>query len=225
MADLILIAASGLAREVLASTRSAGTASVIGFLDDDPALAGTLLNGIPVLGPIANAVNYPAAQFVVCAGKGLVRDQIVRRLQLLGVEAGRYATVIDATAVVPSGTVVGEGSILLANVVLTAEVHLGRHVVAMPNVTMTHDDELADFVTLTAGVSLGGGVRIGRFAYLGMNSSVRERCTVGAGATVGMGAAVVNDVPGGETWVGVPARLLGTLLERENANIESGNHG
>jgi acetyltransferase-like isoleucine patch superfamily enzyme len=80
-------------------------------------------------------------------------------------------------------------------VTLTASVTLGPHVVAMPSVTFTHDDDVADLATTAAGVSLGGGVRIGRAANLGMNSSVRERRFLGAYATVGMGAAVLSNVP------------------------------
>lgn len=222
MAELILLAASGLAREVLASVRSAGVHSVLGILDDNPALAGTTIDGVPVLGRTADAVDHPEAGLVVCAGKGAVRERLVLQLAALDVGADRFVTIIDRTAVVSLGSTVGPGSILLANVVLTAAVRLGAHVVAMPNVTLTHDDDVADFATFTAGVSLGGGVRIGRGAYLGMNSSVREHCTIGAGATVGMGAAVLTDVPDGETWVGTPAhplrgsgfRTLATTAER-----------
>ncbi|WP_315914167.1 acetyltransferase [Arthrobacter sp. lap29] len=225
MGQLILVAASGLAREVLVSLQAAGKDQVVGFLDDDPALAGTLQGGVPVLGPLAEAGKYPDVRFVICAGKGAIRERIANQLADLGVGAGRFATVIAATATVPGGTAVGEGSILLANVVLTADVRVGRHVVIMPQVTLTHDCELEDFATLTAGVSLGGGVRIGRGAYLGMNSSVRERRTIGAGATVGMGAAVVNDVPSGETWVGVPARPLATMGREADKRVELGRLG
>jgi acetyltransferase-like isoleucine patch superfamily enzyme len=75
-------------------------------------------------------------------------------------------------------------------------------------VTLTHEDDVDDFVTLAAGVSLGGGVHVGRCAYLGMNSSVRQQVLVGDNAVVGMGAAVLDDVPRGEVWAGVPARQL-----------------
>lgn len=208
MPELILVAASGLAREVLASTRTSGSFNVVGFLDDDPVLAGEDIDGVPVLGRIADATAFPTVFFVLCAGKGATREKIAFMLAGMGIGSVRYASVVDSSAVVSDGSVIGAGCILLANVVLTAGVRLGSHVVAMPNVTFTHDDEVDDFATLAAGVSLGGGVHIGRRAYLGMNSAVREHLSVGSGATVGMGAAVLNDMPDDETWVGVPARAL-----------------
>lgn len=208
MTELLLVAASGLAREVLAAVRGNGQFSVVGFLDDDPAKTGMQIDGVPVLGPVRDALSFPNAQVVVCVGAGAGRSRIVDRLDDLGFPDHRYATVVDSSVRIPPGCRVGAGSILLRHVTLTAGVTLGEHVVAMPGVTLTHDDVVEDFATFAAGVSLGGGVRIGRGSYLGMNASVREGVCVGANATIGMGSAVLADVPDDETWVGVPARLL-----------------
>jgi sugar O-acyltransferase (sialic acid O-acetyltransferase NeuD family) len=208
MGDLILIAASGLAREVLAAVRESGQFDVIGILDDDEGKLGTTVDGAHILGPISHAINYPEAKVVVCVGAGSGRDRVVSRLAGLGFPDRRYATVVDSSVRLPEDCRIGRGNILLAHVTLTAAVTLGHHVVVMPGVTLTHDDVVADFATFAAGVSLGGGVRVGRSAYLGMNSSVREGTSIGAGATIGMGAVVLTDVPDEETWVGVPAHAL-----------------
>ncbi|MDJ0317158.1 MULTISPECIES: acetyltransferase [Arthrobacter] len=224
MTQLILVAASGLAREVLASTRASGLFDVVGYLDDDPELAGEYIDGLPVLGRISDATAFPTASFVLCAGKGSAREKIAGALAGLGIGSVRYTSVVDRTAFVSEGSVIGAGSILLANVVLTAGVRLGSHVVVMPSVTFTHDNEVDDFATLTAGVSLGGDVSIGRCAYLGMNSSVREGCVLGAGVTVGMGAVVLQDMPDDETWVGVPARRLHGQGIPTDKNSENGKH-
>jgi acetyltransferase-like isoleucine patch superfamily enzyme len=37
---------------------------------------------------------------------------------------------------------------------------------------------------------------------------VREKLSIGAGAVVGMGSVVLQDVPAGEVWAGVPARRI-----------------
>ena len=208
MSELILIAASGLAREVLAMVRSSGQYDVVGLLDDDKEMAGVSVDGAPVLGTIDDAADFTHALILVCIGSGRVREAVVERLTALGLTEARYATAIDPSVQYPEGCRVGRGSILLRNVTLTASVTLGSHIVAMPSVTFTHDDDVADYATFAAGVSLGGGVRIGRAAYLGMNASVRERTSVGAYATVGMGAAVLSNVPDGQTWVGVPAHEI-----------------
>jgi sugar O-acyltransferase (sialic acid O-acetyltransferase NeuD family) len=208
-APLILVAASGLAREVLALVRSHGEYEVVGILDDDEARHGTTLDGVPVLGGLAAVVDHPGPELLVCAGRGFSRERIVERLDQLGVTPIRYATVVHRSVEVPRGCEVGIGSIVLAGAVLTAAVTVGSHVVVMPNVTLTHDCVLQDFSTVCAGVALGGSVVVGRTAYVGMNASVRENVRVGEGATLGMGAALLVDQPDGETWAGVPARPLG----------------
>ncbi|MDQ2796515.1 MAG: NeuD/PglB/VioB family sugar acetyltransferase [Actinomycetota bacterium] len=205
---IVLVGASGLAREAVAAAHGSGR-GVLGFLDDDPGLAGrTLVHGLAVLGSLDAVGAYPDAALVLCVGKGAGRARIAARLASAGIAEDRYATVVHPSVHLPDGVTVGAGSVLLAGVVLTADVRIGRHVVCMPNVVLTHDCCLDDYATVCAGVVLGGGVTVGRAAYLGMAASVRERLSVGAGSMVGMGSVVLADVPEGQTWAGVPARRL-----------------
>lgn len=204
MRDLLLLAASGLARE--AASVAQGDYRVIGILDDDPALHGERVSGIEVLGPIALAAELNSA-LLVCVGSGVGRRRVVDRLAILGVSTDRYATLLDDSVRVPKSCAIGSGSMLLAGTALTADVRVGHHVVIMPNTTLTHDNVLGDYVTVAAGVSLGGSVILGAGSYIGMNASIRQNLSVGLDATVGMGAVVLQDVPAGETWVNVPARL------------------
>ena len=116
---LLLVAASGLAREVVAMVRAHAICDVAGFLDDSPALAGATVDGARVLGPIDAVMAYPDAQILVCAGRGQVREKIVARLSGLGVPATQYATVVHPAVEIPESCEVGVGSIILGGVVLT----------------------------------------------------------------------------------------------------------
>jgi sugar O-acyltransferase (sialic acid O-acetyltransferase NeuD family) len=202
-APLLLVAASGLARETLQAARVQDRYEVCGYVDDDATKWGSVLDGVEVLGGLDLVSNYPEASLVICAGHGADRESIAARL---AVDELRYATIVHPSVSVPPSCQVGGGSVLLAGTVLTTCVDVRRHVVAMPNVTLTHDDVVEDFATLCAGVVIGGYVRVGRRAYVGMSAAVRERCWIGADAVVGMGAVVLRDVPESETWLGVPAR-------------------
>ncbi|SDS07163.1 acetyltransferase [Microterricola viridarii] len=206
MIDLVLLAASGLARELAAA--DLGEARIIGVLDDDADLHGTECAGLPILGGLDRAQELDA-QFVLCIGSGRARREVLSRLGRLGIGEERFARAVDGSVRVPPSCRIGAGSIVLAGTVLTTDAAVGSHVVIMPNVTLTHDTIVEDFATLAAGVTLGGAVRVGEAAYLGMNASVRQGVSIGRDAVVGMGAAVLQSVPAGQVWAGVPARPIG----------------
>jgi sugar O-acyltransferase (sialic acid O-acetyltransferase NeuD family) len=212
--DLVIAGAGGFARETASTVdainrdrRDRPSWRLRGFLDDDPATHGRQRGGIPVLGPLS-MVDELDAVVVICVANPRdpgVRTRIAARL---GLPAERYATLVHPTAQVGTGCLLGPGSVLLAHVVLTADVTVGAHVAVMPQVVLTHDDLVGDHATIASGVRLGGGVRVGDGAYLGAGALVRENRTIGANALVGMGSVVLHDVPAGEIWAGNPARRL-----------------
>jgi sugar O-acyltransferase (sialic acid O-acetyltransferase NeuD family) len=206
---LLLVGGGGLAREVLAAVRLMPKKwNPIGALDDDPSRQGADLDGITVLGGSDLVGEFTDAAVVACvanARRPTGRLGMVRRLNLPN---DRWATVVHSAACVAEGSILGPGTVLLAGAVVTAPLRIGAHVVAMPHVVITHDDEIADGVTFAGGASLGGAVTIGECAYLGQGSLVRERLSIGAGAIVGMGSVVLQNVPAGEVWAGVPARRI-----------------
>ncbi|MGP2439514.1 acetyltransferase [Streptomyces sp. JW3] len=218
---LVIVGAGGFARETAQAVRTTGAFELLGHLDDDPALHGTEVDGVPVLGDCDRARELPGARFVICVGNTrdyAARARLVRRL---GLPDERYATVVHPTASVSATSTVGPGSVLLAHCVLTAAVRVGAHVAVMPHTVLTHDDVVADFATLAAGVRLGGSVRLGRGAYVASGALVREGTTVGAWSLVGMGSAVLGDVPPGEVWVGSPARRLRAAPAPARAELET----
>ena len=208
---LLLVGAGGLARETLAAARLLpDTFDPLGFLDDDRAKHGSVVDGLPVLGPSALVHEHLDAAVLVCVGSPARPTSRLDVAARLGLPAERYATLVHPAASIALGTELGPGCVFLAGAVITAPQRVGSHVVAMPHVLLTHDDEVGDGATLAGRAALSGSVHVGRCAYFGAGSLVRQGLKIGDAAVVGMGAVVLTDVPPGETWVGNPARKMRT---------------
>lgn len=118
----------------------------------------------------------------------------------------RYPSLQAGT--VADGSLVGQGCIICPGVVVTTNVTLGDFVTLNLGCTVGHDAVLDDFCSLMPQVAVSGFCRVGDGAYMGVHSAVLEGLRVGPGAVLGAGAVLTKDLPGGETWVGVPARRL-----------------
>ncbi|MCY7401616.1 MAG: NeuD/PglB/VioB family sugar acetyltransferase [Nocardioides sp.] len=208
MSGLVLVGASGLAREATAVAIMLQHDGPVQIVDDNPATWGTLHGLTPVLGAVDVVTELVDHEVLLALGKGRHRRRVVARLDMLGIDAARYTSLIHPRVVLPGSCSIGTGCIALDGVVLTADVEVGDHVVLMPQVTLTHGVAVSDFATICAGVSLGGNVEVGEAAYIGMNASVRQGVRIGADATLGMGSVLLEDLPAGETWAGVPARPI-----------------
>lgn len=213
MEELLLIGIGGFGRETADAVRAVNsnvpTWDLLGFLDDDRGRHGTVVSGLPVLGPIEMVHERPDVLVAICTGRP--DNYVSRRMiaQRLALGSERYATIIHPTAAISSSSRVGPGSVLLAHVDLTADVVIGRHVAVMPQVVLTHDCQVDDWATLAAGVRVGGSCHIAEEAYIGSGVCLREGTTVGRRALVGMAAVVLEDVPEERLWFGAPARDMG----------------
>jgi hypothetical protein len=107
---------------------------VFGYLDDDIGKHGTLIGGVPVLGPTSSAQGLaPDLKFVAAVASSAEPGRRLRLVERLGLDQTRYGRIVHPAASLAPSTVLGAGLILLAGVVATCDVSIGRHVAVMPN--------------------------------------------------------------------------------------------
>jgi sugar O-acyltransferase (sialic acid O-acetyltransferase NeuD family) len=214
---LIILGAGGTSREIAGAVRDVNQRQLqwdlLGYLDDDPALHGAQIDGLPVLGPI-EAARCSEAQIII--GVARAKDRGIRRgiVERLALPRERYATIIHPSASVSPYAKIGAGTAILHNVVITSGTAVGDHVLISQNVTMAHDQVVEDFVTVAGGAMIAGWVRLKHGSYIGAGSTILDGVTVNEGALVGIGSVVIRDVPAGATVAGNPARVLPNLPRR-----------
>jgi sugar O-acyltransferase (sialic acid O-acetyltransferase NeuD family) len=210
--DLIVIGAGGSSREIADAIRDINRPrpewKLLGYLDDDPAKAGCMVDHLPVLGTIVSACQFPAARFVV--GVASYQDPATRRrvVERLGLPPQRFATLIHPSASVSSLARLGHGTVVLQGVVITPATVIGSHVLVCQGVQLTHDVSVADYVTFAPGAVACGGVTIGPSAYVGAGALIAPGVSVGPESLVGIGAVVTRPVAAGATVFGNPARVV-----------------
>lgn len=204
--SLIIIGASGLGKEVAWLAKRLDI-NVKGYLDDNEAIQGQNFYGYPVLGKISDWPNFTDSEFVVAIASPKVRQLIVTGMLETG--QPKFKALVDPAACIDSSlTSVGDGSVICAGSVITADVIIGQHCIINKLCSIGHDVILGDFVTLAPKVMLGGHVAIEKLADVGGQACVRQGLVVKSAAVVGMGAVVTKDVPAGAVVVGNPAKAL-----------------
>jgi sugar O-acyltransferase (sialic acid O-acetyltransferase NeuD family) len=208
--DLVIAGIGGMAREahqmVADINVEVRTWNLLGFLDDDPAMVGTSVHELPVLGGREWLISRSNVAVVLGIGKSPARRVFNQRV---AADAGNdIATLIHPSANVGARVEIGAGSIICQGVVITTDAHLGRCVIANVSSTLAHDDLVADYVTIAPGAHVAGAVRLDEGADLGIGCTINQGLTVGRWSIVGACAAVVQDVPPNSTVVGVPAREI-----------------
>jgi len=208
---LMILGAGGTSREIAGAVRDLNQRQsqwdLQGYLDDDPALQGTRIDGLPVLGPI-DAAHCAEAQVIIGVARAQDRGLRCRIAERLALPAERYATILHPSASLSPYAKTGAGTAILHNVVITQGTAVGDHVLILQNATLAHDQIVEDFVTIAPAATICGGVRLKRGCYIGAGSTIMDGITVNEGALVGIGAVVMQDVPAGATVAGNPARLL-----------------
>ena len=208
--SLVILGAGGFARETLdvvdAINAVSPTWDMLGFLvDAQYGVAGTIVQGKPILGDFSWLSDHPNIHVVCGVGAPEHRRQLVERLNAFDMN---FATLIHPSVVKTSWLEVGVGVVIAAGCVLSNHIVIAEHVHVNPSSTLGHDITLNAFVSLAPGVLISGNVHIRVGAYVGTGAKIIEKKNIGAWSIVGAGSTVVKDVPPNMTVVGTPAVVI-----------------
>ena len=161
----------------------------------------------------SNDIARPISEFNVLEYEILVavanpweREEIVNKLP----SQTQFFTFIHPTAIVSQDfdVIIGEGSFIGANSIITTNVRIGDHALLNRGNHIGHDCIIGDYFSAMPGAIVSGNVTIGDCVYIGTNSSIKEKMIVCNGVVVGSNAVVVKHIIESGTYVGVPAKKI-----------------
>jgi sugar O-acyltransferase (sialic acid O-acetyltransferase NeuD family) len=182
---------------------------VAGFVDDNPELHGTKIDGVAVLGPIDKlgsfARVYRIHRAVIAVGDNALRKKFAEHARSLGL---RLPVLIHPNACVSPTARLGDGTVVMAGAVVSTHAKVGELCIINTRASIDHDCELGDCVHIAPGVTLAGNVMVGDNSLVGVGATIIPGLIVGSDAVVGAGSVVLRDVPSNTTVVGAPAHAI-----------------
>ncbi len=213
--ELVVFGARGNTPEILETMRDINAANpggptyvCVGCLDDEKTEWGKVRHGVPVLGPLSAARDFPSARFVNGIGGPATFWRRAEIAATAGVDPDRFETLVHPTATIASTARVGRGAVLFPHVSVGSYATVGDHVLVLASSVVSHDVSVGAHTCVAAGVCISSCVSIGTSVYLGTNCSIIGSIRIGDRALVGMGSVVLDDVDDEAVVVGNPAKVL-----------------
>jgi len=208
MNDILILGAGGHGRVILDILRQAKQATPVGFLDNNPAIHGRRVDGLPVLGGIEKLDELHAAgttAAVIAIGDNGVRRQLGEIVERAGMT---LPAVVHPSAQIATNAHIGKGVVIAAGALVCAHCQVGDYAILNTGCIVDHESMIGTAAHVCPGVRLAGHVTVESGAFIGIGATVIQNVRIGFEAIVGAGAVVTQDVDPMTTVVGVPARAV-----------------
>jgi sugar O-acyltransferase (sialic acid O-acetyltransferase NeuD family) len=188
MSKVCIFGAGGFAKEVFWLSQQCGY-EVDAFIDVH---AGGECCGIR----IEDESYFDSAkhQAVVAIGSPKLREKIVNQIIAKHGEHVFKTLVHPKANLMDTNVVVGYGSVICANCILTCDIQLGPWSQLNLSSTIGHDVKTGAFFTTAPGVHISGKVIAGNRVYLGTNASTVEDISICDDVTIGAAGCVSKDI-------------------------------
>lgn len=117
----------------------------------------------------------------------------------------KIMTLIAPSATIGKFCVIGEGSIICPNVIITTNVQIGKAVLVNCGSQIGHDVSIGDFSTINANVDIAGKCMLGTHVLMGSNSVIIPGKKIYNDVTIGAGSVVIRNINRKKTLFGNPA--------------------
>ena len=214
---VLILGAGGHGRVVLDILLQARQCNVVGFLDNNPAIQGRRVDGIPVYGTIDDLEHFcrelDLAGVIIAIGDNGTRRGLARHIDATGIQ---LVNAIHPSATLAINATVGRNVVIAAGVVVCAHCQIGDSTILNTGCIIDHQTMIGEGTHICPGVRIAGRVKVEPGSFIGIGATIVPNITLGCECIVGAGTVVIEDVSSLCTVVGVPARPVNLASASED---------
>jgi sugar O-acyltransferase (sialic acid O-acetyltransferase NeuD family) len=143
-------------------------------------------------------------KLIIAIGDNRIREKIYHEIKAWC----EFETIHHSSAYVSRFSTVGEGTVIMPQVCINAEVTIGNHCIINTASTIEHECVIEDFVHISPKASLAGNITVRKGVHIGLGANIIQGVTIGENALIGAGTVVLHDVPANAVVVGNPGRII-----------------
>lgn len=203
--NLILLGGGGHCRSVIDAACSAGF-HIVGILDTTENIGKSILN-VKIIGDDSLINEYvESAMFIVTVGSIKKTDLRIKLHNMVIDAGGKLATVIASTAYVSEYATIGDGSVILHNTCVNADVKIGKSCIINTLANIEHEVEIGDFTHVSTGAMINGACKIGNSVFIGSQSVLAQCVSIADYTIVSAGTFINKNILEKGVYAGNPMR-------------------
>jgi sugar O-acyltransferase (sialic acid O-acetyltransferase NeuD family) len=132
--------------------------------------------------------------FLITLGQIKSPEKRIRIFQTLKESGAKLPVIISPLAYVSKHTEIGDGTIIMHNVLINAGAKIGSNCIINSKALIEHDATIGDHCHIATGAVINGGVQVGSGSFFGSNAVCKEYIEIGENAVIGCGAKITKNI-------------------------------
>lgn len=202
---IYLVGGGGHCKSCIDVIESEGKYQIVGIIDISEKI-GTDVLGYPVVESDDNIEKLIGQDiyFLITLGQIKSAEKRIRLFETIRNARGKLATVVSPRAHVSQHSEIGEGTVIMHDVIINSGVTIGGNCILNTKCLIEHDSVIGSHSHISTGAIVNGDCVIGDGCFIGSNSSVANSVKIGSNSIIGAGSVVLRDLEGNGTYMGYP---------------------
>ncbi|WP_445736484.1 NeuD/PglB/VioB family sugar acetyltransferase [Mariniflexile sp.] len=217
MDKIIVIGASGHAKVIIDIVEKQGDFEIFGLIDSfknigDKVFDYSIIGNEKDIPNIIKDNNIIGG--VIAIGDNFTRMQLYNKIIAIYNDF-QFVSAIHPNAVIGKNVTIGNGSVIMAGVVINSDSKIGIQTIINTKSSIDHEAKIGNFSSIAPGVTIGGDVTIGKCSAVSLGAKIIEGIHIGNNTVIGAAALVLKSFGNNQVVFGVPAT---SRRQRENSD-------